>query len=253
MRLCALFLLLANTASAGWFFGGAQYVANTAVFDGTNDHARLTSSGPTGLADGKVGFFSAWVNMSGSSDGTQYTLFSVAPNAGGVRLFLRRTTGNKIQIEGRNAADGTILNVSTTTNFTAAAGWIWVFWTWDLTNSSLQRLYVNGAAETPTTTTHTDDTLDIIGTNYQYTLGANGAASPATRFSGAMANVCYDDTYLDSPATFGNTTTSKPKDPGATATNAVFWLSGNGDAFATNGGTGGGLTLTGTLGTTTPP
>jgi hypothetical protein len=238
-----------------WFFGGTSYTANTAVFDGTNDYLRLTSSGPTGLADGKTFTCSFWVDFAGADNNYQ-ALFDICSAGGTLKLRIYRSNNNKITLLGLKSDDTTLLAMDSGATILAAAGWVHVYICIDLANASNRKIYFNGSAQSIAVTTYTDDTMDLVaGASAKYTVGAEGD-DDGIKLNGALCEFWFDDSYLDDPTKFasGGHPISLGSD-GSTPTGSapVFYLKGSGDGFATNSGTGGNLTLTGTLGTTTPP
>ena len=66
-----------------------------------------------------------------------------------------------------------------------------------------------------------------------------------------LSELWLDDIYLDSPGTFASG--GHPADIGSVGTSAVWFFHGSGSGFNVNTGTGGDPTITGTIGTTTPP
>jgi hypothetical protein len=149
-------------------FAGAGYTAGAASFNGATNYLQFTSSGPTGLADGKVFTWSFWVKMGGGTDGQELFFFSHGqpfPNNRG--LNCRRNTSNHVQFYGYNSSDTIIVNLETTSSLVAADGWTHVYCCFDLTDSSKSKIYFDGASQTLSTSTFTNDTIDIVGTNTQ--------------------------------------------------------------------------------------
>lgn len=223
------------------------YVAGIAEFDGTNDYMRITSAGLTGLADGKAGRIAVLLNLTGSTDAAEYTIFSIATSAASARLTLRRLTNNKIQLSLRSSAAATAVEFSTTTSVVAASGLVHYFAAWDAAvGAASNRLYLNGAADTPASVTNADLTIQYIGTDHRYTVGANGASTPANRLLGSLGELFFNDVWADDVTTFfaGGVAVN----PGATATAGVIWLHGTANDFDLNDGTGEDFTITGSLG-----
>lgn len=233
---------------------GVVYVPNTADFDGTNDHIQLTSSGPTGFADGKVISFFCWVNPS-AGDGATRRIVDFRTSGNSVRFQVNLSSVNRIQVAAANSAGTLILNIVATSNtITAASGWVAVYGCFDLTDTAKRKIYFGTTSQTLNVIAWADDTMDLVSASAVYTVGANSAGTED--FTGAISDLWIDDAYIDNPAAFLNGT--NPRSLGAdgslpTGSQPAFYFPGNGDAFATNAGTGGGFTLTGTLGTVTPP
>jgi hypothetical protein len=232
-----------------------SYTANTAVFDGSADFMRLTSSGPTGLADSKVFTLSCWVNFAGG-DGVTQAIWDIGTPVTSTRLAVSKNTGNTLDIVGKNSANTGILFLTTTKTLKATNGWTHLYICVDMANPAHRKCYFNGVADTLTVTTYTDDTLDLVGANYTYTAGADDSGAGGLRMNAALAEVWFNDSYLDSPGHFAYA--GHPISLGTAGeipleTSPVFYLKGNGNGFNVNSGTGGNFTITGSLGTTTPP
>lgn len=242
-----------------WTIGTAApdpspYPAQAAEFDGTTDYMRLTSSGPTGLSDGKVFTVSCWLDFSGG-DGVQKYIFTTSSTTEG-KWYLYKTTGNNVALFARNAAGGTILDIVGSTSITAASGWVHVYACVDLTDTAKRKIYVNGVAESLTVNTYSNDTIDFTGVNYTYTAGSDGG-SPVTVFLPAsVSEFWWNDSYLDDVSQFASG--GCPIYLGGsgeipTGSSPVFYLRGSGSGFNVNAGTGGNFTTTGTLTAPTPP
>jgi len=224
----------------------SSYIANTAVADGTNDLMRLTSSGPTGLADGKVWTWSAWLKPTDLASSRR--IFTIGSSSATQRL---RVSINNLSlfVDARNGAGTTILSGVPTTLLTADS-WNHVHIVCDMASSLV--ITLNGSVVSGTPSTFTNDTIDLIGTDFRYTVFGNDASTSADLYDGAIADMFFDDSS-HSDVTLFRSAAGKPVELGSIGTGAVFYLKGSGDGFATNSGTGGAFTLTGALGTTTPP
>lgn len=232
----------------------ASYVAGTAVFDGTNDLMRMTVSNPPGLADGKQFTFSAWIQM-GADDANCGIFILGALNS--TRVIISRPTNNWVRVFGRNAAISTILDLHTTNTLKVADGWVHLFVCIDLTDAAKRKVYLNGSPSSLVVTTYTNDTLDMQGVSYLYNVGCGTASpTPDVRLNGALSEVWFDDSYLDDPTKFASG--GHPISLGAngsipTGSSPAFYFRGSGNGFNVNSGTAGDMTITGSLGTTTPP
>jgi hypothetical protein len=230
------------------------YIACTAVFDGSNDYMSLTSSGPGGLADGNKLTFSTWVKF--NADGTWANIFDASTSTPAVRCLIRRNDNNTILVYGVNSAGAEILRIDTTDTFTVADGWVHLYACIDLSDTAKRKIYKNGTPCGLTVTTYnTGGTIDFIGANFGYRWGArvDGAGDKLTA---ALADTWFNDDYLDNTALFASG--GDPINLGywgetPTGTPPVFYFHASGNDFIRNFGTGGDFTLTGSLGTTTPP
>jgi hypothetical protein len=215
------------------------------VFDGTNDY--LTRGGDlTGIADGKQGTFSCWVDMNGG-DGSLQHLFVLGSSFG-----VRRLADGNWNIQGQTSAGANTLQLSTTGGgYTAAFGWAHILASWDLTNSANRHLYVNDVSNISVGTYNNN--------NIDYTAGDAAVGALTTgllKLNADVAELWFSTTYLDlgvesnrrkfvsaggRPAFLG-TNGSKP-----TGSQPIVYLKGPASAFATNLGSGGNFSVTGAL------
>lgn len=245
-----------------WYYAGGPtvLVAKTAVFDGTNDYMRQ-SAVPTGLADGKAFTLSLWIKF--AADGTQLNVCAFS-TAATVRFHVRRETSNKLAFYAYTSAGAVVLNVLSASTFTVADGWSHVFIAIDVNgaDTNLRHLYKNGVDEaaTATWTTFSDATIDFVTSpTPRYTIGGN-AADPATgRLNASLCEFWFDDSYFNDVTKFYSA--GKPLALGANGQPSggpvpVYYFStnGDGDSWATDSsGNGNNMTVTGSLGTDTPP
>jgi hypothetical protein len=174
---------------------------------------------------------------------------------GTTRVGVNRQSDNSIQLFARNSAEATLLNLRSTSTVTAAGGWVHVYACIDLADTGKRKIYFNGVSDSLSVTTYTDDTIDMADTDYRFVV-ATATGLPASLATAAYAELWFNDSYLDSPSSFasGGKPISLGSD-GSTPTGSapVFYLKGDGNGFNVNSGTGGNFTITGSLGTTTPP
>lgn len=204
-----------------------------------------------GSVDSKSGIFSAWVRLDGG-------------NAADLRLLdsftsfftVHRTTGNKFRVFGANAATTTILDISTTASYTAAATWLHVLSSWDLATAGARHIYINDVADL-TVTTFTNDTIDY--TRPLQALG--GTTGGGLLFNGCITELYFaQGQYLDFSVSTNRrkfiSSTLKPVSlgsdgslPTGTAPTVYQHLADGAAAsgFGTNLGTGGAWTVNGTL------
>jgi hypothetical protein len=231
---------------------GSAYTANTAVFDGSDDYMTIISSGPTGLANGKQVTFSTWVKFSADNSFEAIAVF--ASSVGATRFAVFRNNSNQFYIYGQSAVPADVLYLVGTTSVTISSGWVHLYICVDLADTAKRKMYINGVAETLTVNTYSDVALGLVGASFKYRIGADGVV--ANLLSGAVTELWFDDSYLDDTTKFASG--GKPISLGSdgslpTGSSPVFYLKGSGDGFNVNSGTGGDFTLTGSLGTTTPP
>ena len=216
-----------------------------------------TGAGLTGAADGKVGTVMFWFRIDGG-DGTDMTIFTNATTVGGAtsRWRVRRVSANTITIVGLNAAGSTILNIGTSTTYATSATWFQLLASWNLATAAAH-IYINDVDDL-TSTTLTDDNIDYTVADW----AIGGQASGGTLFDGCLAEVYFALEYVDLSAATNRakfiSTLNKPVSLGLngafpTGTAAIVYQHlDDGEAvasFATNAGTGGDFSITGTLAT----
>lgn len=255
--LSILAFTLAITAQAQWLpvLAGSPpatgFTAFTAVFDGTNDYIGITSA-PTGLADGKQFTFSFWLKMGAGSDGASQYIQTTNSQ----RFAVLRTSANLIQFIGLDSGGGTQYNLATTSTVTVASGWVHVYACIDTTAAAANtKIYLNGVSDTLTATLNNTANVDAAGTLYR--LGATSGAT--NKLNGALAEFWMNDVYFDDPTKFASggvpiSLGTNGQTPTGSAPVVYFSLNGGGDSWAVDSsGNGNTLTVTGALGTTTPP
>jgi hypothetical protein len=239
---------------------GPTYTANTAVFDGSNDYMRHTDASGganlVGLSDVERFTVSFWVNFSGG-DGADQTIFHIANSIDGTPYFvIQRTSGNFIRFFARSSVNTVLLDARSTSTITASSGWTHIYACMDLASTSTMKVYINGVADTLVITTRVNDWINFHGASYVYSFGTTHSSSATEKLTAAVAEFWLNDSYLDDITKFRSG--SKPIDLGATGnlptgSAPVFYFKGNGNGFNVNSGTCPSFTITGSLGTTTPP
>lgn len=228
--------------------GGGLLTVDAVVFDGTNDY--LTRGADyTGSADSDSFIFSCWVKFNGGDAGTQY--FVVADAGDG--YYIRRNTSNKVNISMQNSSSTTLVNIASGTSVVVADGWVHIL---IAKTGTTFYMYINDAADSPTVTTNSAGNTD-----YTKTTHSMGALNTGTSKINADVAELYwaPGQYLDISNAANRAkfiSGGKPVDMGSdgstpTGTAPILYLSVRpGDAasdFVTNRGSGGGMTLTGTL------
>lgn len=235
-------------------------VVDSADFDGTNDNL-LRGGGLSGAANSKTGILSYWTRIDGGNNSVMIVIDS---NTGSKFLSYRDST-NVFVIGARNAANTVILVLNTTGTYTSGTTWRHVLASWNLADASARHLYINDTSDLAGGGTHTDDTI-AYATPTEWGFGSDAAS--ASRFNGAFAEVYFaPGQYLDFSIVSNRrkfiSGNGKPVHLGATGSAPtgtaplVYFHLDDGEAvanFATNRGTGGNFTITGTLdtGSTSP-
>jgi len=249
-------LAKASVKAMGELLAAASFTANTAVFDGTNDWASKTGV-PSGIsADGKLSTFSCWLKLT-NKDKLQYIYVLGINGSTSNRYSFWITSGNLIQIVGRNSANNIQLNVTGQTALTTGQ-WYHIYACFNMANTALRKIYIDGAAEILTVTTYNNADIDFNGGD-RMRIGADTQTTPANKLDAALAELWFDVSYLDDPTKFA--AAGKPISlgttgelPTGTAPVCYHSLNGSGDSWATDSsGRGNTLTVTGALGTTTAP
>ena len=234
-------------------------LCDSADFDGTNDYMSRGAD-LTGNADSKLGIFSAWYRIDGGDGGTRYLLQGVATGiTSHFRVWQTQTT-NLIEVVGFNAAGSTIMTLQSSA-YTAGATWLHILASWDLGNS-VSHLYINDVSDNNPTLS--DDTIDY--TVPDWFIGAR--ADAAAKLDGCLAEFYFaPGQYLDFSNTYFRrkfiSPLGKPVSLGSdgslpTGTAPIAYQRvADGAAvatFATNLGSGGDFSITGTLttGSTSP-
>jgi hypothetical protein len=238
-------------------YGLPTLIADAADFDGTNDYI-LKGSGLTGAVDSKTGIFSAWMRIDGG-DGADQALLE-GYTSGSLNLRIRRQANNKFGFILTPNTGGDGINgiyMQTVNTYLASATWLHVLMSWDL-GAVVSHMYINDVS---------DKAVSYIGDalgDYTHTAwGLMSGSSGLPFFNGCAAEFYFaPNQYLDFSIEANRrkfiTTSGKPAYLGAdgsipTGTAPIMYHHlDNGEAvanFATNRGTGGNFTITGTLDT----
>lgn len=233
-----------------------------ADFDGSNDYM-TRGAGLTGAADSKKGIFSAWIRIDGGDSSTMH-IFDGVTTVGGssVRVSVFRHSSNVLFVQCFNSSSTLRMSLQTTGTYLQSAQWLNILASWDVA-SSKGFLYINDVSDLGATLL-TDDTLDY--TLADWSVGADAGGN--TKLNGCLAEVYFaPGQYLDFSIVANrrkfisaNVEAVNLGDTGALPTGTaplVYQHLDSGEAvanFATNRGTGGNFTITGTLATssTTP-
>lgn len=241
-------MLLNMQSRAGVATGGSTgyQVATPPVFDGANDYM-LRGADFTGNADSKSGLLSFWTRL----DGGDSAGLQLIANTGS-KLLVQRNSSNLFRVRAQNAAAGTIMEFLSSNTYLAGASWIHVLAAWDLAASTVQ-LVINGSSDIAGAPTATNDTIDYTVADYC----VGGLMGTSLAWNGAMCEVYFaPGQYLDISSAANvqkfRSSAGKPVDLGSTGstptgTAPILYLKNAYNTFGTNSGTGGDLTVTGTL------
>ena len=226
---------------------------DAADFDGTNDYM-LRGAGLTGAADSKTGIFSCWYRIDGDPARQKNLLASNQPGF----IVEQNQAEDKIYIIGYNASGSTLFGIGTSV-LGVSATWLHILSSWDMA-SGTTHLYLNDVSDKTVINVPVNDNIDYTRTNW-----AVSADTPtfSQKVDGCLAELYFaPGQYLDLSITENRrkfiSATGKPVHLGVdgslpTGTAPIVYLHlDNGEAvanFATNRGTGGNFTITGTLDT----
>ena len=233
-------------------------VCDSADFDGTNDYM-TRGAGLTGAADSKSGILSCWIRLDGTDSALQGILYSEATP---VTFIFARQADNTFRISGANTAGTLILLLVTTGTYLASSTWLHVLASWNLATAA-GNLYINDVSDLAAPTL-TDDTIDYTRTDWWI----GSATGGSSRSDSCLAEPYFaPGQYLDFSLVHNRrkfiSASGKPVHLGTTGAlptgtaPLVYQHLADAEAvanFATNRGTGGDFTITGTLdtGSTSP-
>jgi hypothetical protein len=233
--------------------GASGFTASAVVFDGTNDYMTRAADF-TSNSDGKTGILSFWIKYNGGDGGNQCPIWSDA----GPTHLCRRDNLNEYYVYFRNAALANRIGIVSNSAWTVSSGWHHVLSSWDASVPNVH-LYINGADDEDTgyPTIKVDDTLDYTLADHHFMADNNGnqkVNADVAEFYMAF-NQYVDITQSANRLKF-RTADGKPANLGADGSAAtgsaptLYCSVRPGDAasvFGNNRGTGGGLTITGSL------
>lgn len=238
---------------------------NTAVFDGTNDYMTVTPTlttpivGYNGMVTGNKITFSTWLNVNGEAAQTNQMLFNVIDNDGNAGALYIRLLNRTVHVKGQRFSDKAVTLDLTSTNPVPTNAWFHLYGCFDLSDSAKRHIYYDSVDQGLTVTTYNNNSLWLnyaVNPPQTYQVGTY-SSSHTLRYDGAMSDFWFACLYLDSPGSFssGGSPANIGWD-GAIPTGGVvpsIYLNGSGDEFRLNNGKGKSFTVTGSLGTTTPP
>lgn len=235
-------------------------MVESADFDGTNDYM-TTGAALSGAVNSKTGIFSAWIRIDGGDLSLMYFLIGLA---GSNFVQVRRNADNTLLIWATNASGTTVVQLNTTGTYATSSTWKHILASWD-TSTSTGQIYVSDVSDLSVTQVWSNDVCDYAVTNW-----GTGARpdTGANKLNGCLAELYFaPGQYLDFSVTNNRrkfiTSSLKPvylgKDgAGPTGTAPAIYLHLDPSEaladFATNRGTGGNFTITGSLtaGSTSP-
>jgi len=223
------------------------YRVSAVTFDGTNDSLSRGAS-LTGNAAGKKAIISFWIKMNGGDSVTQFICASI----NNARFSVTRNVSNKFQFTGQNNVASTILNISTSSSYTATGSWVHVLASWDLSTTTA-RIYINNTSNI-TSTTVTNDTIQYNQSDFVIGTAGGGLAMLNSDIAELYINLAesLDISSSGNREKFIDQSSLKPINLGVdgslpTGTAPIVFLKSPASSFNTNLGTGGNFTVTGAL------
>lgn len=228
-------------------FSSSAYTTDAVVFDGTNDYMSRGAN-LTGVANGNKGTASFWIKFNGG-DGIQQYIY-------GANFIIIKSALNIIQF----VYGSTILNLKTSSSITTSSGWVHVLSSWD-NSIDAYHLYINNSSDS---NSPSGTGASIIYSATNHFIGISSGLG--NKLNASLADFYFNmSEYIDlsnssNRAKFINQSTLKPVNLGATGSiptgtaPIIFQRCDDGAAastFATNLGTGGNFSITGSL-TTSP-
>lgn len=235
-------------------FGAARsvYYANAVRFDGSNDYLTRGAT-MSGAADSKVGIMYLSIKWTGGNSAVQRI---IQDNSSGTKIFITKDTNDKFTITLENSSDQTGWNFISNTSITTSSGWVNILASWTL-GSTTANFYIDDSQDTGSTNTVTDRTIDWTNGEFGFGAAPNGTAPINAEVALVYLNIAE---YLDITSASNRRkffdANGKPVDLGSDGSNPtgsqpiLYFAKRSGESasdFATNKGSGGGFTITGTL------
>lgn len=232
----------AYTAAAVNSVGGSNYV--------------LAKSGVS-ITPTKFILISCWWKGTAGTDASSRRLIRVTDNSGTNFVNLQLDASNRLVLGVVNGSGTLICSIaSTTTALTADGNWHHLFATAQTDGGSNKALYIDGVNQSLSITTFADGTAGTPTRIAAFT-NHDGSATVAGSLAEVYLNV-KESSYFNPSGITSFASGGKPVSLGAsgatpTGTSPDIYLKNAAASFGTNSGTGGNLTITGTLTDVTPP
>ena len=174
-------------SSAPYYAAGGGFTPQGVLFDSTSTACwSHTTSQFTGIADSKVGTFSAWILL--PSVGDDVNVFSQGFGSGGSQNFLNWSGSNlSVSISLTNAASTNILSYTSATGGVLRNSWHQILMSWDLSVPVFQ-MYVNDVADPSSPSIITNDTINYSSAGAQWFFDVP---------EGGVNNVAVADVWFD--------------------------------------------------------
>lgn len=149
-----------------------------------------------GAGDSKKGTLSAWIKPTTISGTTTETIFRLdETGSGALFAFTHNGADGKLRVVGSAAGGALVLDLLSTSAYTAASGWLEVVASWDLALANTKQfLYVNRAAAV-SVVTRTDT---AIGYTLTTTCALGARANDTLYFKGSLEDFAFwPGVYID--------------------------------------------------------
>lgn len=203
----------------------------------------------SGLSDGTRGTVSFWLRMGSSTNGDILVIFYSSNG----RFTIKRDNSNKIAMNGYASDDFGKLAVISSSSISADGQWHHVLASWNTSSVSNTKLYIDGSA---------DGTTNVASGSIDYTDAPFriGSLTPgwtgSDRFNGDLAEFWFSPVWIDLSVSANRekfrSTSGKPAYLGPdgslpTGSDPIIYVTGPASSAATNHGSGGNFSVSGTL------
>lgn len=212
----------------------------------TGDHY-LRSSGLTGASDGKQGTISVWVEINNT-----LPIFDIADDGAsinGLRVSRSSPSGG-LRVLGHDSSGTLVLSVASSTSY-ANGDLVHLLVSWDLASSTVH-MYINNS-DVKGTTSVTNTNIDYTKNQCAVGTSARNPGSAGT-YKGVIGELWFNPSYIDLSDESNRRKFIRedgtPEDLGVDGSDPIgsaplVYLTGAPDDFATNQGTGGDFTKSG--------
>jgi len=170
-------------------FNQPLITCDAANFDGTNDYLTHGASALTGVSNSKKGIYSAWIRFNGGNGTAINFIYSNT-----AAIWIVRTAGNVLWVQGYNTGGSVILNLSTTNTYTSGSTWYHFLISWDL-GAGAASIYVNDVSSA-TSSSITNDSIRYTETSAKVMFAGSTSGTNPSPVDAAEIYIAYGQ-YLD--------------------------------------------------------
>jgi len=216
--------------------------AEAVDFDGTNDYLSR-SSDLTGNTSGKTFTFSGWV----CGYSTSNTFYCAGPGSEFIILCDNSSGFMRFRVLGVDNLGNSVLNVQIATGLVPSFTWTNITMSIDLTNTARRFVYVNDVQMSPTWIDFQNVDLNRQFTTYKIGYNPSSGLYSKSRMSHIYLDYTYRDLSITANRRLFVTADLKPAAGQAALNPIIYFKMNDPTTVATNSGTGGNFTLTGTV------